>query len=72
MTLAEHFPGFRVKLEENAKDATSLERCWDLTVEVPRDSQAGPLPDNAAVILRTQSAKPRQIRIPVVGTAVQG
>jgi hypothetical protein len=73
LSLANHNPEtLKVRLTENEKDSTPERKSWRLLVEVPAGSQAGPMPDDSAIILRTQSTPPRQIRIPILGTAVQG
>jgi hypothetical protein len=72
LSLVKHYPGLRVKLDENPKESTPTQKNWELRIEIVPGSQSGPLPDDCAVILRTQSATPRQIRIPILGTAVQG
>jgi hypothetical protein len=74
LSLAKHHPGLYVKLTENTKESTSSKRHWELKIEIFPGSQTGPLPDDSAIILRipeTQSTPSRQIRIPVLGTAVQ-
>jgi hypothetical protein len=57
---------------ENARDTTPSKKTWDLRIEISPGSQSGPLSDDSVIILRTQSTPPRQIRIPVLGTGVQG
>jgi hypothetical protein len=42
---------------------------WRLTVVVPPDAQAGPLPPESAIYLKTDSKPPRRVRIPVAGNA---
>lgn len=46
-------------------------RRWNLTVEVPANRLTGRLPDNSAVIVRTQGAGTRRMRIPVTGQATR-
>jgi len=72
LSVVKHPDGVKIKLAENPKDSTPQKKSWELKIEIPAGSQVGPLPDDSAVILRTQSATPRQIRIPLLGTAVQG
>jgi hypothetical protein len=42
---------------------------WKLTVVAPPDSQAGPLPADSAIYLKTNSTPPRRVRIPITGNA---
>jgi hypothetical protein len=72
LSVATHHPGLRVGLAENAKDSTPFKKSWQLKIEILPGTQTGPLPNDSAVVLRTHSTPPRQIRIPVLGTAVQG
>lgn len=43
---------------------------WNLELSIPPFAWSGPLPENAAVILRVGGEQPRLVRIPVVGNAV--
>ncbi len=73
LKLEKTYPGLlEVKLTENPKESTPQKRNWLLEVKFPAGSPAGPLPEDSSVILRTHSTQPRYIRIPIVGTAVQG
>ncbi len=65
-------PYLEAKVTEQKKDGKDATGRWTLEVEVPPGRTSGPLPEDAAIILRTQAAPPRYIRIPVVGTATQG
>jgi len=68
-----HRPAYlKVQFTENLKETTSNQRRWDLDVEVPPNSPIGPMPEDAVIILKTQSASPRQIHIPVRGSATPG
>jgi hypothetical protein len=42
---------------------------WKLTVVVPPNTQAGPLPSDSAIYLKMNTTPPRRVRIPVVGNA---
>lgn len=44
---------------------------WELCVEVPPGGPSGKLPDHSAVLLKMDGNPPRQIRIPVQGSATQ-
>jgi hypothetical protein len=63
----------QVKLNKSGKETTP-EQKWVLEVTVPPNQLFGPVTEENAVILRseTQAAPPRQIRIPLLGHAVQG
>jgi hypothetical protein len=66
-------PGYmKVRLAENQKESTANRRRWDLEIEIPPGTPVGPLPEDAVIILKTQSASPRQIYIPVRGSATPG
>jgi hypothetical protein len=58
-----------VRLEAKKSGALEGGRRWDLHVTVPRNLAAGPLPENSAIILKTQTQPPRYIRVPVRGNA---
>ena len=66
----ESSPDFlQAQLEEQAKDEGLLGKTWTLTVKVPPDTLAGPVPLYTAIILKTKGERPRRIRVPVIGTA---
>lgn len=46
-------------------------RRWELHIEVAARAVVGPLPTDAAVVLRIDSATPRRMRLPVRGQATQ-
>ena len=62
----------KVQIKANKEGSTAQKASWVLEVEVPAGSHLGPFADDSAVILKTQATPPRYIRIPVVGSAVQG
>ncbi len=64
-------PGI-VEAKLTKKETTAAKTRWELEVIVPANSVTGALPDDSAVILRTQTTPPRYIRIPLTGNAVQG
>lgn len=76
--LSSERPGMKLTLEGTepaAMKATLREKPtaaglwkWELEVEVPPNTVAGPMPANSAVVLRSASQPPRRIRVPVVGT----
>lgn len=73
LVLEGHRPGYiKVNLVENKKDSTPNRRRWDLEIEVPPGGPVGPLPEDSVIILKTQSAPPRQIHIPLRGSATPG
>jgi hypothetical protein len=54
------------------KETTANKTHWELRVGVKsRLLRPGTLPEDSAIILRTEGMPPRRIRIPVLGTAVQ-
>jgi hypothetical protein len=54
------------------KETAANKTRWELRVGVrSRLLRPGTLPEDGAIILRTNSMPPRRIRIPVLGTAVQ-
>lgn len=84
--LTSHRPGLDVRVERvepegNPLKVKSLSKVelplpggrirWELTIEVPRGSLSGALPDHSAVRLAIPGNPPRYIRIPVVGDATQ-
>jgi hypothetical protein len=72
LTLANHYPAIlKVGLRRNEKASTPQRARWDLTVTVPALGWlGGALPEQSAVTLRI-AGTPRQIRIPVTGTATR-
>jgi hypothetical protein len=42
---------------------------WKLTVTVPPNTQAGPMPTDSAIYLKMNTTPPRRVRIPVAGNA---
>lgn len=65
-------PYLIVTVLEDSKEATEKERKWALEVVVPPGGPPGPLTEDSAILLRTDTAPPRRIRIPIQGTAVPG
>lgn len=61
----------QVKLSKS-KDPPGAKQKWILNVVVPPNQVFGVLGEDNDVILRTKSNPPRQIRIPLIGHAVQG
>jgi hypothetical protein len=51
------------------KTAAGAPAGWKLTVVVPPNAQAGPLPADAAIYLKMNTNPPRRVRIPVGGNA---
>jgi hypothetical protein len=72
-------PGLTLSIDRVTPDTIKAElqpmtspfgtRSWKLTVVVPPDAQAGPLPADSAIYLKTDSKPPRRVRIPVNGNA---
>lgn len=60
-----------VKLQADKGEPSSRKSKWILEVRVPPNVQVGPFGEDAGVLLRLQGPQPRQIRIPIVGTAIQ-
>ncbi len=58
-----------VRLEP--RETTDGRRRWDLHVKVPPRAVVGPLPPEAAVILRLEGTAPRRLRLPVSGQGTQ-
>lgn len=73
LTLAGRYPEILiVGLKRNEKQSTPHRSRWDLTVTVPALSWlGGTLPEQSAVMLSIAGTPPRQIRIPVTGTATR-
>ena len=69
----ESYPDFlkaelkEVKPEEQGTGL--LGKTWTLTVTVPPDGLAGPVPPHTSVVLKTRGDRPRRIHIPVIGNA---
>jgi hypothetical protein len=59
----------QVGLDEVQDCVPSGERHWRLSVTVPPDRAAGPLPAGSAVVLRLPGTPPRRLRVPLLGTA---
>lgn len=73
LELDSYRPGYiKVHLTEDPKGSTANQRRWVLEVEVPAKGPVGALPEDSAIILKTQSASPRQIYIPLRGSATPG
>lgn len=66
-------PYLDVRLTETKK-VVKGKKIWRLEIVVPQQVPTGPLPADSAIVLSktTQGALPRQIRIPILGIAVQG
>jgi hypothetical protein len=72
-------PGLVLSIDRVAPDSIKTQllagptafgaRTWKLTVVIPPDTQAGPLPADSAIYLKTNSTPPRRIRIPITGNA---
>ena len=60
------------KLTRDKKDSGTARKKWNLEVTLPPGSLIGSLPDDAVIILRTETQPPRRIRIPVIATGGQG
>ncbi|HEX3314558.1 MAG TPA: hypothetical protein VHR72_06670, partial [Gemmataceae bacterium] len=60
------------KLTREKKDSGTARKKWNLEVTLPPGSLIGTLPDDAVIILRTDTQPPRRIRIPVIATGGQG
>ena len=60
-----------VNLRRNEKKSTPTRTAWDLEVTVPAGRWTGPLPPDAAVVLRIVGEPPRLVRIPVTGIATR-
>lgn len=60
-----------VKLEPRPTESTARKAKWIMEVRVPPNVQFGPFAEDAGVLLRLQGPQPRQIRIPIIGTAIQ-
>jgi hypothetical protein len=58
-----------VRLEPH--EATDGRRRWDLFVQVPPRAVLGPLPEDAAVILRIEGAVTHRMRLPLSGQGTQ-
>jgi hypothetical protein len=68
----EQVPDF-LEVGVTAKETANGKTVWQMRVAIkPRVLRAGPLPDNCAIILRTEEMPPRRIRIPVTGNGVPG
>jgi hypothetical protein len=61
-----------VKLTRDKKNSDAVRKKWNLEVSLPPGSLAGTLSEDAVIILRTDTASPRRVRIPVVATATGG
>ena len=61
-----------VKLTRDKKNSDGVRKKWNLEVSLPPGSLAGTLPEDAVILLRTESQPPRRVRIPVVATATGG
>lgn len=59
-----------VALKVELKEKSVAGQLWELKVEVPKNSIAGPLPPGSSVILETIGAKSRRVRVPVEGNAM--
>jgi hypothetical protein len=57
----------KANLRRNAQKGSG--GSWELEVEVPPNSAAGPFPPQSAVYLKVKGSPPRRIRIPITGTA---
>jgi hypothetical protein len=65
----ESYPDFlQVQLKEEKAEGL-LGKTWTLTVTVPPDALAGPVPPHTAIMLKTKGEHPRRLRVPVIGTA---
>jgi hypothetical protein len=60
------------KLTRDKKDTGTVRKKWNLEVTLPPGALVGTLPEDAVIILRTDTQPPRRIRIPVVATGGQG
>jgi hypothetical protein len=58
-------------VKANMKQRPGVASGWELKLEIAPNTHSGPLPAGSAVILELGGAKPRRIRIPVVGSAYQ-
>jgi hypothetical protein len=61
----------QVELLRNDKGSTSQRAQWNLKVTVAPNTWSGPMPENAHILLKVLSDPPRNVRIPVVGTATR-
>jgi hypothetical protein len=61
----------KVQSPKRVQSGADSKSHWELAVEIPPGSPAGPLPRHSAILLVTPGNPPRHIRIPVLGTAVQ-
>jgi hypothetical protein len=65
----ESTPDFLQAQLKEEKAEGLLGKTWTVTVTVPPDALAGPVPPYTAIILKTKGERPRRIRVPVIGTA---
>jgi hypothetical protein len=76
--LQAHQPGMKFQvvsvtpaaLKVELKEKSAAGQLWELKVEVPKDSIAGPLPPGSSVVLETVGQKSRRVRVPVEGNAM--
>jgi hypothetical protein len=59
----------KVDLQPVDQEKGQLGKVWTLTVEVPKNTLSGAIPPHTAIILKTEGARPRKVRIPVIGIA---
>jgi hypothetical protein len=59
----------KVELKKVQEGKGNIGASWQLTVEVPPNRAAGPLPPLSAIFLKTAGKTPRRIRIPLTGNA---
>jgi hypothetical protein len=73
LKLLSHSPQLlALKFTKKTAESTPARTKWLLEVVVPAEAAAGPFPEDSAIFLEVQGPQPRQIRIPILGSAVQG